>query len=396
MKRILLCAFPACVGLVAPTASAQSLQLPRTAALTSAATASLTSDAKESRADGDNQDDGAIPVTPVTGSRPLAVVGSIVPGVLLHGSGQWLLGRRKTAHRLLLAEAAGVGGVLGGLAGLAVTGASRYLVIPFAWATIAGVGLFGFSLIADIHATVLTDEQKGRAATLTAPVEVSVGYNHVYDPQFRYRNFFKHTATFRTGAWAFGPRLESAVDDKNYRLSADVAYRFVGPRPDVRSNSGSFVDAAVTATRHAYVSDGFAITTVEATARARLDLRDFDPHLSGGYVQLDPGLAVSSIRYDLPTDERELTDLLLMRMTYGIYLNRPTDVAGDEIALYYDHRHDGYAAGLKLTGLGSGVPGHFGTRARFWPLDDFGFSLEGEVGSALVGGLSLWYRERKQ
>ena len=32
---------------------------------------------------------------------------------------------------------------------------------------------------------------------------------------------------------------------------------------------------------------------------------------------------------------------------------------GSEVELYYDHRHDDYVAGLKLTGIGSGQTGEF-------------------------------------
>jgi hypothetical protein len=60
--------------------------------------------------------------------------------------------------------------------------------------------------------------------------------------------------------------------------------------------------------------------------------------------------------------------------------------------LYYDHRHDGFAAGLKMTGLGSGVAGHFGMEGRLYLDSQWGLLLDAQVGSAYVAGLSILFR----
>ena len=57
--------------------------------------------------------------------------------------------------------------------------------------------------------------------------------------------------------------------------------------------------------------------------------------------------------------------MLLARFGFGMYLGDPAE-RGGEVVVYYDHRHDDFAAGLKLTGLGSGIPGHFGAEARYY------------------------------
>jgi hypothetical protein len=61
--------------------------------------------------------------------------------------------------------------------------------------------------------------------------------------------------------------------------------------------------------------------------------------------------------------------------------------------LYYDHRHDDFAAGLKSTGLGSGVPGHIGLSSRYYLSDHFGVTTSAEVGSAWVLGLGIAFRQ---
>jgi hypothetical protein len=82
---------------------------------------------------------------------------------------------------------------------------------------------------------------------------------------------------------------------------------------------------------------------------------------------------------------------LLASFGFGMYL----DHRGSELLLYYDHRHDDYAAGLKITGLGSGVAGHFGTASRVYFDDSWGVGLDAQIGSAAVVSLSALFRAEK-
>jgi hypothetical protein len=82
---------------------------------------------------------------------------------------------------------------------------------------------------------------------------------------------------------------------------------------------------------------------------------------------------------------------LLARFGYGIYLGWPGSARG-EIALYYDHRHDDFAAGFKMPGLGSGVIGHFGVEGRLFVTRQWGVAAEAAVGSAYITGLSILFR----
>ena len=142
-------------------------------------------------------------------------------------------------------------------------------------------------------------------------------------------------------------------------------------------------------TDHDYVSDGFAVTTGEASLRGRLDLARVGPTLAGSFAEFGVGGALASNRYDGHPDQAD--SLLLGGFAFGAYLGRRADRWG-EAKIYYDHRHDGFAAGLKMRGLGSGVPGHFGARALFFFAPSWGAQIEAEAGSAYVTGLSLLYR----
>ena len=64
--------------------------------------------------------------------------------------------------------------------------------------------------------------------------------------------------------------------------------------------------------------------------------------------------------------------------------------------IYYDHRHDDFAAGFKLRGIGSGVAGHFGIEGRMYLSEHWGVSAEAMVGSAYVAGVSILFRHAER
>jgi hypothetical protein len=175
-----------------------------------------------------------------------------------------------------------------------------------------------------------------------------------------------------------------------------AGFRAFGPKPtaDDSVRDGSFVDLETAVTHHRYDAEGFSSVTSELNANGRLDLRRVDPGLSGSFAELGVGIAVQAFDYEVAgLDFAEDVDtLLLTRFAFGMYLGHDPARRGGELSVYYDHRHDGYAAGLKLTGLGSGVVGHFGVAARYFFDSHWGVRAEAEVGSAYLLGLSALFR----
>jgi hypothetical protein len=327
--------------------------------------------------------------------RAGAIAASIVPGVVAHGSGHLARGKPRTAARLLAVEGVGVFLAVGGIAALALTGASPYTVGPAAIVTITGAGLFGVSWLADVYGSAAPDGGIGRPPATVATLETELGHRYVHDPQFRYRHFLVEALDLRVNAIRLRPSAWLSLDDANARYRLLGAYRFFGPRPDMRIPAdGSFLDLELAATHHSYDSDGFRTLTGELFLGGRLDLRRFDRELGGSFGELGFGWGLQAYDYDVPglglgTDT---ADLLLARFAFGVYLGDPERVGG-EARLFYDHRHDGFAAGMKLTGLGSGVPGHFGLDTRFFFTTNWGASFELMVGSAWIGGASLLFRQ---
>ena len=314
------------------------------------------------------------------------------PGAVVHGAGHYAAGKTKAGDRLLLTQGIGAGLIVVGLGGLAATGASRYVTGPLAVMTASGAGLFLWSWWADIYG--VTRPPEGELAPRSEPRSVSeLGYRYVYDPQFRYRHFLFQRLDLSLEPFRLSGEGWFAADDENALARAEVAYRFFGPTPNRSLVDQSALELEAAYTLHRYDSDGFRIQTGELSAYGRLDLAHLARSLRRSFVGLGVGLGLSSTEYriagiDVPSD---FSDLLLLRMDYGFSFGKvPT--GGGDFMIYYDHRHDGYAAGLKLTGLGSGVAGHIGVQGRYFFHENFGLRVAAEVGSAWVLGTSLLFR----
>ncbi len=317
-----------------------------------------------------------------------------MPGVVAHGSGHYVEGDSDTAGKLLLAEGVGLGMVLGGGTGLFLTGASRYTVAPLAALSMFGVGLFATSWFADVYGTAASDQEAVWARGAGAPpfFESELGYRYVYTPTFAYRSFmferfalWLHRTRFEPSAW-----ISFGQGNARYRL--ELAERLYGASPGLPRRLADFVELEVAATRHRYGPEYFTRSSIEASTRGRYDLAHVGPSLRGSFVEGSLGYAFGYTSFDYAAAETTIDDLLLGTMGFGVLLRGPF-ASGSEAVIYYDHRHDDFAAGLTMGGLGSGVPGHFGLRTTLFVDERLGATMEAQIGSAAVLGASLVWRE---
>jgi hypothetical protein len=318
----------------------------------------------------------------------------VVPGLVVHGTGHLALGESQTGKNLLLMEGIGLGLFLSGGLTIVFTGASRYFVAPAAAATMAGFGLFSTSYLADVYGTVSSDGG-AVAARLRPPAlwETELGYRRVYDPQFAYRDFVVQRVSRQIGPFRLSPSgwFSARGDTARYRFESQ--YRLAGPLDEPSPRDQSFLDVTLGVVHQRHRPEHFSKSLVELSLDGRYDLSRLGPTLRGAFVELGTGYALGRIDYDatglaLPHD---LEHYLLGHIGFGVTL-RGQSAPGSELLLYYDHRHDDYAAGLKVRGLGSGVIGHFGLGARWFFSESFGIAGDAQVGSAYIGGVSLVFR----
>jgi hypothetical protein len=329
---------------------------------------------------------------PSTGERALALTAAVFPGVIVHGSGSWVLGRDQTGARLLVVEAGGLSLIFASLATLFYTGAARNLAAPAAASAVAGMGLFSISWQADLYAAIASPGGWGRAATRAPAWETELGYRHLVDPRFQYRSFLVTALTARSDRVRFSPALWASADDSNSRLRLEVAYRFWGPTRAAPAADGSYLELELAATEHRYPRERFTLGTLEWFVGGRLDLQRLAPDLAGSFGEMGVGSAHQVTSFEVAAAESTSSQLLLQRFAFGVYEGDPSG-AGGEWAMYYDHRHDDYAGGLLMPGLGSGVAGHIGLAGQHFFDRNWGFGVLFEVGSACVAGLSGLFRD---
>ena len=323
------------------------------------------------------------------GRRTLAVVSSVVPGVVVHGSGHMVAGDWETGTLLLAAEGVGLAMAVTGLVGLGLTGASSELIIPLTWTVIEGGALLVIPALADIYGVSAPAGGTGLPLVRAQDLRAELGYRYVHNPIFDYQNFSVVGGEWRWRALRLAPEAWFAVDDDNWRLRTVAAWRILGPRPDRTAEDGSFLELEGGYARHRYGTEGFTESTFEASFGGRLDLERVSRSLRGSFAESSLGLAMGVYSYDDLVNEG--TEMLLGRFAFGFYTGHARDGWG-ETSIYYNHRHDGYAAGLKMPGPGSGIGGHFGLQSTFAVWEGLGVKLHAESGSAHVVGASMLYQ----
>jgi len=323
---------------------------------------------------------------------PLAVGAAIAPGLLVHGSGHFVGGDPRTGSRLLQMEAAGLGTMAVGFVPIVATGAARKLVGTGITLTVAGSGLFAISMLADLYGVLAPPGGVGAPSGVAPSLETEVGYRYVYNPVFSYRDFVHYAVDVRSGSWRVHPSAFLAVDQSASRLRLPIAFRLAGPRPKgPAARDGSYLDVETAFTRHAVFVDRFSTLTAELSISGRLDMQRVAASLEGSFAEAGFGLALQNYRYDVKGAASDIGELLLARFGYGMYVGWPGKPRG-EVMVYYDHRHDDFAAGLKIPGIPSGVAGHFGVQARAYVTSELGFAAEAAAGSAYLVGASVLVR----
>jgi hypothetical protein len=309
---------------------------------------------------------------------------AIVPGIVAPGMGHLVAGRPRPGKTLLKIGAGGLVTTVAGFGGLFVTGGSSRttgLLIPMIY---AGAGVWWGAVLADLYGVLAPSGGTGSPERAPPRLAAELGLRYVYDPAMDYRTFTVVAAEGWRGRWRAAPSAWIALDDPNLRLRAAFGYRILDAARD-----GSRLEVETAVTWHRFGDEGFQTVIGEVFLGGRLDLARVAPTLRGAFFELGTGYGAGGVSYEAA--DVEYTDLLLGRFALGLYLGHAPGAYG-ELTAYYDHRHDDLAAGLKMTGLGSGPAGHFGLRAIAGGRSGWGAAVDFQIGSAIVAGASAVYR----
>jgi len=329
-------------------------------------------------------------------SRPLAAVLAFVPGLAVHGSGQFALGNHDAAYRLLALQGVGAALALAGILPLLLSSASRDGTGPLTALAITGASLTSTSWLADAYCTMVPPELRGAPELRSPTVEAEIGYRYVHHPSVSYGNVLVNQLDVRIGGLRLEPSAWLAFNGATATYRLLVGYRYLGPRasPEPTAHSGSFFEIDAAATTHLFPIEGFDLSTAELFPNGRLDLSDLSADLAGAYSELGLGFALEHFDFRAVSASKlgsENTLDLLARFGFGFYLGGPVAPVG-ELTLYYDHRHDDFAGGMAQTL--AGFAGHFGADAKLYLTDQLGLRAELQVGGAILGGLSVLVRSQ--
>jgi hypothetical protein len=320
--------------------------------------------------------------------QPLSAALSVVPGLAFHGLGTWAAGDGSTSKRLFALQGAGLGLLAVGGVPIALTGASRRTIGPLYAVALTGAGLLSVSAVANLYAAVSPAFEPGAPARSLPPVELELGYQHVYDTAFDYRHFLSLGVTARRDAVRWEGALQLAPGQGNARARLGGAYRLWGAPEGARAGAdGTALDVEGGVVFHRFGPEGFAMGGAEAGVRGRYDMGRLSRRLEGSFAELGAGLSSQAYSYFGPVSEDALHEQLLFSFGYGVYLGRGGPVRGEAL-LYYDHRKDGFAGGVKAA---VGVLGLFGLRGRMFWSERWGVSADLQAGSAYVARVAAVY-----
>ncbi|AKF79163.1 hypothetical protein SAMN05443572_101137 [Myxococcus fulvus] len=340
--------------------------------------------------------EGALTLMPASSTgeprefKVLPAVVSVVPGLLFHGLAPAVAGDGHTAKRLFALEGTGLGLIALGGVPIALTGASRKTIAPLYAVTLAGFSVFGISALANLYSVASPAFDPGVPPPSLPPLELEMGYQYVSDTSFDYDHFVSLGAVARFDEVQLRATARLAPDEGNTQVRVGGAYRLLGvSERRLEGSDGSSLDAELMGLFHRFPTEGFAVIGGDVGLRGRYAMARVSPSLAGSFAEVSLGMSMQGYSYFGPVDDGNLHTQLLFTFGYGVWLGRGGGPFRGEAMLYYDHRKDDFAGGVRS--LGGGVVGNFGLRGRVLLTDAWGVAAEAQAGGALVGRLSLIY-----
>ena len=164
------------------------------------------------------------------------------------------------------------------------------------------------------------------------------------------------------------------------------------------------VDAAVAAARAAQA--GWAAATPVDRAGVLAKLAELMEAEADTFIAEEVAQCGKPVRlateFDVPgSNVTEPLGQLLLRSGFGLYIGARAPaqrsapagaLPGGEVEIYYDHRRDGLAGGIKTLGPNSGFAGHVGLRGEYYPTAAWGMNAIIERGSTWVLGSAVSFR----
>jgi hypothetical protein len=318
---------------------------------------------------------------PTRKRRTLAVAASVVPGALIHGSGHYVLGERRTARRLLKMEGVGLGLLGAGGALMGISGTDENLSVLFVPLMVSGGTIVAGSFLADLLGVALPSSASDAAASRPgwprpdAIAATSVGYRYVLHPALAVDHVARASGALRLGGLRLAVAAEAGAHGTYRAQEMVTAYRLPW-----RPLASSSLEVGFDVAHRELPNDGVGSTPMSIWAEAVWDLRDRVPRLPGAYARGRLGLGVELIDYGAIAGWLdEVGPFVAATAGLGLRLGRV------DAELFYDHRKDGLPGG-GFFGRLPGMLGSLGVASRLRLPHKWAFTGEARYGT----GLTTW------
>lgn len=327
--------------------------------------------------------------SPCGTNRALGVAVAVVPGVVVHGLGHFVTCEPAIGRRLLFLQGVGVTTTVLSGVGLALSGASRYVVAPLALGAIGGVGLFAISYLADVYGVLSPSTGIGSPARHTPALVLQSGVRLLHDPLFPTSFLLSQGFLLDAAGFWLAPRIDASPDGRHRRYALAAGHPLFGAHGDRRLHRPWWVDLRVALRDFAESREGFGMTSAEVALVSRVDLELLGHTLRGSFGLAELGYSREWHRFDGAPGFT--WDALLARVGFGTYLGGAVDPASGavhgvqgETFFAYDHRRDTVAGGMRVSGIPAGYLGFLEQRTELYFGPRFGAALELQYGSAAV------------
>ena len=284
----------------------------------------------------------------------LATGAAFVPGLLLHGSGHFALGERRSAYGLLAMEGAGLVGLIGGIGLLAAAGGSEKLAALYVPMAVSGLGLFAVSFLADVVGVV-----HGRGPwpepIVPAGITIRAGYVGLFGSKHSFQNLGELGVAWQSERLVLQGRatLQPQGDYSEYRCLA--GWRLWAPADDPVTRLSIVGDLA----RQGFYSEGFAITTFRAFGELRWNLGSLVPTMQNAWLLGRLGWGFEA--FDFTGTSADDDGLPFMVAELGLGLMASDRV---EVELAYRQRKGELPGGMPLSNGLAGFAGMVELRGR--------------------------------
>lgn len=306
--------------------------------------------------------------------QPFQTATAIFPGLIIPGSGHFSSGYREESMDLLVFGGSGLGILaLGGIPTIVSHASRRFntVTIPL---IIAGAGTWLISWYADIFGTTAKGAWAGSEPE-NSPFQLEGGFAYTKNPLFEFSTFARIAGSAQWSVFSGMLEMWHALDDSNTRVTAQGRVRLLNRKKDEKEFYSVYLGGEYWF--HRFGTEDFTNKGAAIFLQSRMNLGELVKTASGSFASVTVGLGASTTDYGIKGNTDEIETLVTSGFSMGLYLGK----GRGEVELYYNHRHDDFAGGLKLGISGDGIVGYFGVRGFYKVFEGWAVKWDVAMGS---------------